>query len=317
MAVNLANEIGKMGHDAYMFSQDSKLIWKHFKWLSIEEFYFKLATLTYMLEQPIDDYRIISESISLNKVPNEILIKNIRKWDMDGLFRVGAQYEKARRFTFKYLNKIATINRHLEEWYRKIGYKGEIIILENWIRKDLFNVHGKTLSSKIPKSVGFQRDGRYKETSLRDIAALIRRKINSLKNRHTEEYTLRRFFDKVTLCHGLTHRVVAEKMKKTDFFLYFHKPKNLIVPIGEGFGLPLFEAMACGCVVVAVQQEQIKFLRNTIPLAETFENAVIQIKELIKNKPRAEKIRARSLELIEKEYRFDRNRRQAIGKLLE
>jgi len=315
MSVNLANEIGKMGYDTYILSENTVLTWKDFEWLSLKECYFKLATFRYMLNQHVGDYRIISLNLlDLNKIPNEVLVKYTRKWDMDDLFRVGAKYEWARRFTLKHLEKIAIVNRHLEAWYRKIGYNGEIIILENWIRNDLFNTDEKTFSNKIPNSVGFQRDGCYREVSLRKFVALMKKTINPLKNRHTD---LHRVFANVIPCHGPTHHIVAEKMKKADFFLFFHKPKNFIVPIGEGFGLSLFEAMACGCVVVAVQQEQIMFLHNTIPLVETVEDAIVEIKKLIDDNTRAEKIRTCSLKTIQKNYRYDNKRKQAITKLLK
>lgn len=121
MLANLANELGKIGYETYMFSQEDKLSWKDFRWLSFNEYNFNLVTLDYMLKQSQDEYRIIATDLRyLNRVPKHTLIKNLRIWENlriwnhMSVFRVGSGYEMMRKFTKQYLSKIAICNRYLK-----------------------------------------------------------------------------------------------------------------------------------------------------------------------------------------------------------
>lgn len=326
MMANLANELGKIGYETYMFSQEDKLTWKDFAWLSIKEYNFNLATFDYILKQSDDEYRIIAADLrQLIKVPKQILNKNIRLWDHMSLFRVGSGYERMRKYTKHYLDKIAICNRYLKPLYSKIGYEGKIIVLENWIN-DLFKFEN---IKKNQFSIGFQRDGVYHNIAYNKIVARLKQLIWALCNQRELStildisFILKLYFRNVISCHG-SQFDVAEKMKVADFFIYYHpqrmnykKPLFIIPFNGEAFGLPLFEAMSCGCIVVAIEQEQLKFLNGTIPLVKNLKEGINQIKTIISNQSLAEEIRTKSIKLIEKEYRFDNKRKQAIQKLIE
>jgi len=75
--------------------------------------------------------------------------------------------------------------------------------------------------------------------------------------------------------------------------------------------------MACGCVCIARKHEGIKFLNGIIPLVENMQEAKEILTQLINNKEEKEEIRNKSLTFIEKNYRFDEERKNAILRWLE
>lgn len=291
---NIANELGKMGYETYAFASEATFTWDSFKWLSHDKFHFKLATTKDFLSLDPNDYRIISCFIRDLDIPNDIK-KNIRYWDMSEVFRNNCQ--KSKRYVIENYEKIAICNPHLESWYRKIGFKGTIIPLTNWIN-NLFYWNDEP---KIENSVGWQKD-------------MSNPKVNVGK--YLAHADLGRNVV-VIPCHG-NHKEVATKMRKADFFVFWgHHCSVITIFKGEIFGLPMYEAMASGCVVVARRHEGNKFMKDVLPLVNKPSEIARVLKRLMENPEEKENIRAKSLKCIEERFRFDEERRNNLRLFLE
>ena len=107
-------------------------------------------------------------------------------------------------------------------------------------------------------------------------------------------------------------------MQLADFFIHNPQPSpHIRLFKGETFGLPLFEAMACGCVCIARRHEGIRFLEGTIPLVKTMDEVNEILIQLMNNENEKEEIRSRSLSFINENYRFDDERKKAIRRWLD
>lgn len=303
MLTNLTNELAAMGYETFVFDEEDRLKWEDFSWLCFRDYKFKIAPVDFVFSQAEHDYVIVSSwlkpllprlrrRILSISIPNMEVVTHLRYWCQSELLR--HSFKDSRRCCLNYLSKIAINNRYLEQYYRSMGFSN-IIYLENWVRSDLFRIDDESISKKIPNSIGHQPDGSYQTYCI-------------LKSHFGE--------NNVVLCEGNQYEV-SEKMKMSDFYVFFNRPSPYIrIFKGEVFGLSLFEAMACGCVCVAIEHEGNKFLRSTIPLVQNISEAIECIKALMDDSLKKEKIRKASLQLVEDRFRFSDDRRKSIVELL-
>ena len=296
---SLANELGKMGMEVYLFDPLDKLTFKRLDWLSLPETHFKIARAEEVLKDNPKNYRLITAW--LRTLPNRFRNESLRYLESSELLREGHESERA--FLLRNKVKIANLHSHLNHYYNSLGFK-DVINLDVWIRNDV-----KYRGFKLQNSVGIQLERRI------DKVARALSKVG-IKLHSWDNYAI---FKKRSLiiCNGKYKRVI-EKMNLADFFIHNPYPSPHIKLFkGETFGLPLFEAMACGCVCIARRHEGIKFLEGTIPLVDTIYEANEKLIDLMNNEKEKEKIRFESLTFIEENYRFDSKRKEAIEKWLE
>jgi len=290
-----------MGYEAYIFDPMDKISYKSLEWLSLPERHFKIAKTKEILNSNPEDHRLIT--MWLKTLPERFRNESLRYLLGGELFRVG--HERERKFLLENNIKIAILHRHLKTYYEKIGFRN-FIELETWIRSD---VKYKGKNFKKPNSVGIQLEYRI------DFIARLLSKVG-IKMYDWSRYS--QFIDENTIiCNGKYGEVI-EAMQKADFFIHNPRPSPQIKMFkGETFGLPLFEAMACGCVCIARKHDGIRFLEGNVPLVENMDDALKMLKYLMSNKEEKEEIRMRSIDFIEENYRFNRERKKAIERWLE
>ncbi len=302
MLTQFANKLAEMGYPTFIFDQYDRLNLKQFRWLSLGAINFNIAPIDFVFRNHKFDYVIVTNWLNVllpwffkktgrTLISNKRAIANLRYWCHSELLREGSQYEEVRKFCLNYLDRIAINNRTLEQYYKSIGFNN-IIYLENWIRDDLFNFDG--VVRKILNSIGHQPD-RYDREN---------------------EYlpTLKSYFgkDSILLCEGNQYEV-SERMKAADFYLFWNYPSPSIRMFnGESFGMSLYEAMACGCVCIAIDHEGNKFLHGDVQLVNTISEAINVIAELMNNPEHKEDMRRKGLRVIENKFRFDEARVRAI-----
>jgi hypothetical protein len=300
-----------------MFDQNNELQWDHLNWIfpnSAERFNFEIANLSDISKTNKVVTPALRGLLDGQELIGDIKIANLRYWDHDELLTNDT--EEIVDFAVENFSKIAIFNRELESYYRDLGFRN-IIYLDNWLRDDVF-YHNETV---IQNSVGYQSDSRRSTSIVHTILSPIVRRVpwvlSQLERWDTQykRYEIRDILAdhfeqrEIILCEGKTMEDVASRMRESDIFLFFGADKGRYRKIkGEGFGLSLFEAMACGCVCVAKQHDGNAFLEGTIPLVETVEEAI----ETIENMTTEEKnrIRASGLDLIRNRYRFNEEKRQ-------
>jgi len=288
---NLALRLIDMGYEVYMFDQNNQLNYKMFDWLCLDRKIPIIKTWNITLD---DDSRVITSW--LRTLPDKFRNPSfLRFLESSELIRNGHELE--REFIIKNNVKVANLHRNLNDLYCRLGIRN-IVNLEVWIRDDVKFI-GK---EKIENSVGIQLEKKriFKIFSIFDWSGYEKFK----------EW-------QVIICNG-NYRQVIDKMNMADFFIHNPKPSPYIkIFKGETFGLPLFEAMACGCVCIARKHEGIKFLDGIIPLVENMQEAKEILIQLKNDKKEKEEIRNKSLAFIEKNYRFNDERRNAILRWLE
>ena len=290
---NLANELGKLGYETYLFDPKDKITHKKLEWLSLPEKHFRITKSKKILQNRPKDYRLITAW--LRTLPEKYRNESLRYLESSELLREG--HEPERNFLLKNNIKIANLHKNLTHIYNSLGIRN-MINIEVWIRNDV-KYYGQ---EKIKNSVGIQLE---KQRFLKIFTRYDWSRYSLFKNKN------------IIICNG-TYQEVIYKMNKADLFIHNPKPSPHIgIFKGETFGLPLFEAMACGCVCIARKHEGIKFLNGIIPLVESMQEAKEILTQLTNNKEEKEEIRNKSLTFIEKNYRFDEERKNAILRWLE
>jgi len=298
---NLANELGKMGYDVYLFDPRDKLNYKMLDWLSLPEVNFKITKTKDVLTSNPNDYRLITAW--LRTLPYQFRNENLRYLESSELIRKARMAEIG--YLLKYNIKVANLHSHLNHYYINIGLKN-IIALDVWIRSDV-KFRGERF--KINNCIGIQLEAR------RDKIARLLSKVG-IKLYKWDRYTRFRRMP-IIICNG-KYREVIDKMNRSDFFIHNPQPSpHITIFKGETFGLPLFEAMACGCICIARKHEGIKFLEGKIPLVKNMDEALEMLNYLMSNKEEKEEIRTRSISFIEENYRFNEERKKAIERWLE
>ena len=283
----LARACIEMDYDTWVFGQNDKLTWKAFDWLSWRRLGFNIASMEQLTKQK-GDYRIVTSWLNRLMIGQEHLrygldLSKMRYLERDELAR--GKYAGVARFVQRNFATIGISNRALLPFYQ--GFS-KIIPIENWFRRGLFYYKP---NKKILGSVGIQ--GKKK-----------------LQYRGIEKR-----LGHVVACEGNQARV-AGRMRRCEFFIYANPPKKSITLYrGEGFGNALYEAMACGCIVLATRHDGTAYLEDMIPLVHDVPEAITLIKSLSEQKKR--QIRERSLVLVEERFRLNSAKKRNIGRFLE
>jgi len=288
---HLANACAEMGYETYVFGQKDKLTWKAFDWLSFPRLDFDVVPRASLSKQG-GDYRIVSSwlnrlMIGQNRLVPELDVNKTRYLERDELAR--KKYAGVARFVQKNFPTIGITNRALIPFYSRMKFS-KIIPIENWFRKGLFYYKPNL---KIPKTVGFQGA------------------------KKAQYQNLEKYLDgwRLVPCEGNQARVAA-RMRRCEFFVYANPPKrSIILYSGEGFGNALYEAMACGCIVLAMKHNGTAYLKDTIPLVQDVPEAITLIKILSEQKKR--EIREKSLALVEERFRLNDEKKRNIERFLE
>lgn len=301
MLTCLARELCSQRLRVSVFDSEDKLTWDEFEWLSLNSLDFDIVSLEEALEDTAS--LIVTSWISplLSSFQHSFLgirrwrkntLRRVRYWCQSELLRTNSRMacEAVRRTN----RTIAINNQYLRSYYRDLGFESPIV-LENWIRSDLF-VHEPSLSNR-ENTIGFQSD--------RGRNYMI---YEALEKAFPEQAMI--------LCEG-TQQEVAEAMRAADIFVYWNSPSEFISLFqGETFGMSLFEAMACGCACIARKHEGNRFLQDQIVLASSLGELIDHIQSFIDEEDLKETCRRNGLELIAKRYRFDDHRRLALKNLL-
>jgi len=287
---NLAVKLLEMGYETYMFDQWHMLEPADFKWLSLS----RKIPISKEIEIN-NNTRIITSW--LKTLPQNLRNAQVLRFlETSELLRNG--HEAEREWLIKHGVKIANLHRHLKDLYESLGLRN-IIDLDVWIRED---VKRYPEIKKKENSVGIQYE---------------RRRILKFFYIYDQNRYGQFTSEKIIVCNG-TYEQVIERMNKADFFVHFPRPSSQISLFkGETFGLPLFEAMACGCVCIARRHRGINFLENVF-LVDNMKEAreVLQVLKSSNLKNMKEKIRSRSMKFIEENFRFDNKRKEAIQEWL-
>jgi hypothetical protein len=289
MLSQLAQELGKMGYNVGVFDQRNRLEPEMTRWLSIEKEEFSIVDVESMTSgtAPVISgwlAPIVSEIISY------IGVDRLRYWCNDEILRE-SQYN-SRAIVLQLMDKIAINNKYLESIYRNdLGYRGEIVFLDNWVRSDHF--HRDETVERREGSIGYQHDWNHE---------VVLPYLGDSEN--------------IVWCTGY-QKTVAEKMRQSDFFVFWNRHKDCYsVPLeGETFGLSLFEAMACGCLCLSRGHGGNRFLDGTVHLADD-PKEIPSVLSSVKPGRSKERIRARQWGLIEDRYRWDERRKNAVRRLL-
>ncbi len=305
MLVQLAQELSRMGYKVGVFDHLDRLQWHQFSWLSIPKYNFEIVPFDQVSQS---NAPIVTSWISAI-LPTTLDPGRICYWDQSELLRDGM--DEVRSFVFENCDKIAINNQHLEHLYRKVGYPGQILHLDNWVRSDLFYYEPEIKQ----RMVGCQSDNR--------VFSIQGALEQSLEPVTVDDSYIEFGAPGVLLCEG-TQAQVAEKMRRCDIFVFWNRHADCFNEVGlrgEVFGLSLFEAMASGCVCIARHHDGIDFLSGTIPMTASIDrllNAVANCRDGagVPGRDFEGRVRSNSLALIESEYRWDDRRRSVIEELL-
>lgn len=327
MMVNFSQGASELGHDIYMVDPKDELSWGKLDWLARDpeaEFDFQIGRFA---DAPAAD-RIVTPNVGPLLKNGELIADfetdQIRIWDHDEILT--ESNEMVTQWALENLSKIAVSNRNLEPLYHELGFEN-LIYLDNWLRKELF--HPGDGSQQISEAVGYQSDSTRSDKYHPYLAPIIQRLPwypESLKRYRDEQTDLTRYEPyqrlqkefpnrEVVLCETRHSEDMAEKMRQSDIYLFFGAEKKRLKKInGEGFGLPLFEAMACGCCCVAKRHDGNKFLDGIIPLVETLDEAIETIRKMTDEEK--EQYRRQGLEQIAKRHRFDEEKADRMEEFL-
>ena len=297
MLTQLAHELSRMGFMVNVFDHLNRLPKANWEWLSDTETNFGIAQFESVLEEK--DTKIWSGWLDVLLDDNCELIggidsRRICYWSGE-LMR--NNLHKAREFINKHLKRIAITNATLQPYYERV-FDGEIIPLDNWIRRDLFSPEYRDEIVAWPRlsgTVAYQSD---------NFVFSIKEDLEALGM-------------KIGLAEG-TQSQVACRMLGADYYIQWNRFSDAISMFeGETFGLSLFEAMACGCVPIARWHQGIDFLRGYIPMVWEIESIPKYIQVLEDDPGMKEQIRRHSRAIIETGFRFDQRRQDAITRMME
>lgn len=289
MLTQFANALAGLGYRVSVFDHQNRLSWHQFDWLGLSSTDFSISSIDDVLASR--EGLIVSSWITpllpiferrISEPDGQDFLQRIRYWCQEELLTKWAG--PARAFCRR-LGKIAINNGTLEQYYRAFGFN-RVIHLWNWVRSDIFTYNGE---QKVINTVGIQPD--WDMFASRFLAQVL------------EPGAL-------ILCTGSQPQVAA-RMLLSDFFVFWNRD-HLGLFTGETIGMSLYEAMACGCVPVAIEHDGNKYLKGIVPLFDSLTDAVMAIKELMIDIPRKEEIRFACFEFINKKFRFDQSRIEAI-----
>ena len=309
MMINLAQAVAELGYETHVFNQNDSIDLKDLNWLCWDHLKFGISTMETVMEQSDDEFVIVTSWLQgllfshvntkykislLNQFDfnKKINAKNIRYWDQSELLRSNGQAEKVRKYCLKNNIKVAINNGNLKKYYSTLGFEN-VLVLENWIRSDLFMF----TDEKVVNSIGHQPDKHNYE-----VFDLLTSSFNA---------------DTVFLCEG-NQKEVAEIMRLSDFYVFYNYPSPSIHLFkGEVCGLSLLEAMACGCVCIAIEHEGNKHLGDTVVLIHDISEIVPALKYYMNDSQKKEDLRSISIAAAENMFRLNYERKQNIIQLLD
>lgn len=347
MLANFGQAASELGYNVFLFSRTAQLRWQDFEWLSNDPaatFDFELVDFEALDSDAIVVTLWISDLMKNNSLVDPLFVENVRYWNHDELYRIGK--EDITEFVVNNCAPIAVANRELIHLNEYLGINSsDIIPLDNWLRRDLF-YEDPTL--RIDGSIGYLSDGaRVNRTIKSGLLQPVVSRLPTLPQRierhwfvktYGSQYRQYEVFDRLKtafpdreliLCEAYKSAEVGKKMRQSDIFVYFNRFRyagdhQLIyrpdlnqqcdLPLGEGFGLPLFEAMASGAVCAARRHEAIRHLDDVIPTGDSLKELIQKIEQLTSEQK--EEIRAQSKGIIEERYRLNKRKRDRINQFL-
>jgi len=281
----LAYQLARYGYNVAVFDHRNRLFKEHFEWLQLPEPWgFRIAPIEEVLKE--QKVWIIT---SLLRGWFTFLVENadnigprLLYWCHDELLHLDAS--PYRDFVRTYVKRIAITNDWLTSWYERLGFP-EPFILRLWVRDEFTMGEGER-----PHLLGCQTTHEVFESA---------------------QYVMGNHASPL-LCNG-KHLEVRDKMRTCRWFLHWKLPKALVFE-GEGFGLALLEAMACGAVPILRPHPGIEPLGYIYPQIIT----MLQLPHIIEDQAEFEALYRESAQaLIEDHFRFDLWRVQVLERYME
>jgi hypothetical protein len=206
---------------------------------------------------------------------------HLRYWCQDEMLRQDRQYLTARVFILSGLVPMVISNRSNTEYYRALGFDN-LDALDIWIRDEFKPAPEKRITGRV----GIQ--------------------VTPAEEQGWRERLTSAGWADVLNCTG-SQVEVRDAMQSCEWFLSWQAPKPMVFD-GEGFGLALHEALACGCKAVARNTPNLAHLRGTVALVDRLSGALVLLGDDVAVGDGAA--------FIDAHYRLDAERRATIERWL-
>ncbi|MHC4646777.1 MAG: glycosyltransferase family 4 protein [Planctomycetota bacterium] len=290
----MLNELGvqlqRMGYTVAFFDHLNRLRAPMWGWTGYDVSVTVPFAHVKLVDAPIVTTWLYSWLDTLKQHP--AIFPRLRYWCSGELLRDDPRYDESRIFIRQHVPEIAINNPSLAKWYSGMGITPRWE-WTNWVR-ELFTPDP---DRREPGTIGYTPDLPFgNPKSEPDIVGDALRAV---------------FGDEAIIpCVG-TQAEVARAMQRCDLFLAWSDLWPLVCGAGESFGLSAFEAMACGCAVIARRHcGNEVLLLDTVRLSTSLSSAIRRLMDYVVAGPPV--FSGYGTTFIEHNYRFDDQRRDAI-----